>query len=403
MESGALYNIGRDGTLAKQEDSFKVGSLTSFEALVTGGDKRKEMLLRRSNASIGSIMADIVKEMLQHKLAAIHYEQTNNYLLFLPTMGFTLLSAIIAIFGTSEIVKETNTKVMLGIIVSVLQLGLSVLQSLSQQLNYSARAGFHLSCARTLSKLHQTATHTNYETRYDTMTSLLRSGNAFGGDIVFESDEDDTEESTDSEKPDSENDNRTSKAEEKQNTGNKMPKDRAQKAEAADSLAEQFKQALQQVDSFVPVQIANAFNVLESRIMVINESLMTNKTNSMVAWEQVLPALYFQLTETIIETRGWPFFVPSPIKSVEKALKDFKEALDVDRDNSADLLLDIMNRSNAIREDQHQLSRKREQREAQYTASISDAMKELDDIHEHDLGSSDHSESDPLISASSVV
>lgn len=124
------------------------------------------------------------------------------------------------------------------------------------------------------------------------MTSLLKSGNAFGGDIVFESDEDDTRESTDSEKPDSENDNRTSKAEEKQNTGNKMPK---QKAEAADSLAEQFKQALQQVDSFVPVQIANAFNVLESRIMVINESLMTNKTNSMVAWEQVLPALYFQL------------------------------------------------------------------------------------------------------------
>ena len=127
MDSGALYNIGRDGTLTKQEDSFKVGSLTSFEALVTGGDKRKEMLLRRSNASKGSIMADIVKEMLQHKLAAIHYEQTNNYLLFLPTMGFTLLSAIIAIFGTSEIVKETNTKVMLGIIVSVLQLGLSVL------------------------------------------------------------------------------------------------------------------------------------------------------------------------------------------------------------------------------------------------------------------------------------
>lgn len=113
---------------------------------------------------------------------------------------------------------------------------------------------------------------------------------------------------------------------------------------------------------------------------------------------------FFYRTETIIETRGWPFFVPSPIKSVEKALKDFKEALDVDRDNSADLLLDIMNRSNAIREDQHRLAKKREQREAHYTAtSISDAMKELDDIHEHDLGSSDHSESDPLISASSVV
>ena len=127
MDEGSLFNAGRDGTLANHQDTFKVDAMTSFEALIAGGDKRKEILLRRSNANLGSIMADIVKEMLQHKLAAIHYEHTNNYLLFLPTMGFTLLSAIIAIFGTSEIVKGTDTKVMLGIIVSVLQLGLSVL------------------------------------------------------------------------------------------------------------------------------------------------------------------------------------------------------------------------------------------------------------------------------------
>jgi hypothetical protein len=127
MTSGALLISGRDGTLPKHQDSFKVDALTSFEALVTGGDKRKETLLQRSNASVGSIMADVVKEMLQHKLAAIHYEHINNYLLFLPTMGFTLLSAVIAIFGTSEIVKGADIKVMLGITVSVLQLGLSVL------------------------------------------------------------------------------------------------------------------------------------------------------------------------------------------------------------------------------------------------------------------------------------
>jgi hypothetical protein len=99
---------------------------------------------------------------------------------------------------------------------------------------------------------------------------------------------------------------------------------------------------------------------------------------------------------------------------VEKALKDFKDALDVDRDNSADLLTDIMARSNAIREVQHQLAKKREERnqkyrnhnhEAHYTAAISKAMKELDDIHELDLEldtSADHSESDPLIHGSSI-
>jgi hypothetical protein len=167
-------------------------------------------------------------------------------------------------------------------------------QSLSQQLNYSARAGFHLSCARTLSKLHQTVTHANYESRYQTMNKLLRCGNNFGGDINFESDDEDAYENEDTDKSDGENDSRTSKAEEKQNAGNQKHKERVEK-EAVDSLAQQFKQALQQVDSFVPVRIANAFNVLESRIMIINESLMTNKTNSVVSWEQVLPALYFQL------------------------------------------------------------------------------------------------------------
>jgi hypothetical protein len=116
---------------------------------------------------------------------------------------------------------------------------------------------------------------------------------------------------------------------------------------------------------------------------------------------------FFYRAETIIETRGWPFRVPSPIESVEKALKDFKEALDVNRDNSADLLMDIMHRSDAIRQVQHQLAKKRQQQkhEAHYTAAISDAMKELDDIHEivFDQDSGDHSESDPLIGASSVV
>ena len=63
----------------------------------------------------------------------------------------------------------------------------------------------------------------------------------------------------------------------------------------SDSLGKQFKQAVEQVESIVPARIANAFNVLEARVKVLNESLMTNKNNSLVAWEEVLPALYFQL------------------------------------------------------------------------------------------------------------
>ena len=127
MTSGALLISGRDGTLPKHQDSFKVDALTSFEALVTAGDKKKETLLRRSNANIDKILADVIREMLQQKLASLHYDAINTRLLFVPTMAITLLSAIISIFGTSQIVKNNEQKIWFSIIVAVLQLLLSVL------------------------------------------------------------------------------------------------------------------------------------------------------------------------------------------------------------------------------------------------------------------------------------
>jgi hypothetical protein len=111
----------------KPKPAFQVDALTSFEALVTAGDKKKETLLRRSNANIDKILADVIREMLQQKLASLHYDAINTRLLFVPTMAITLLSAIISIFGTSQIVKNNEQKIWFSIIVAVLQLLLSVL------------------------------------------------------------------------------------------------------------------------------------------------------------------------------------------------------------------------------------------------------------------------------------
>lgn len=74
----------------------------------------------------------------------------------------------------------------------------------------------------------------------------------------------------------------------------KMPKQQMQR-QTTHSLTRQFKQAVDQVDSFVPVRVSNAFNVLETRVKCVNESLLTCKKNTLVAWEKVLIALYFQL------------------------------------------------------------------------------------------------------------
>ena len=106
---------------------FEVGPLTTFEYLVAGGNPNKEILLRRANANFDKILTDIVREMLQQKIASLYYEAINNYVLFAPTMVITLASAIISIFGTSQIIDDPTLKIWFSIVVACLQLVLSVL------------------------------------------------------------------------------------------------------------------------------------------------------------------------------------------------------------------------------------------------------------------------------------
>lgn len=40
--------------------------------------------------------------------------------------------------------------------------------------------------------------------------------------------------------------------------------------------------------------------------------------------KQVLPALYYQLTITIIGTKRWPFVIPDPEWAVTKTIEDFQ-------------------------------------------------------------------------------
>jgi len=402
--------------------SFRPGILTSYEALVAGGDMNKELLLRRSKSNVDKIMSDIIREMLQQKLASLHYDAISNYVLFAPTMVVTLLSAIVSIFSTSDMVEDPHMKTKLSISVACLQLFLSILQSLSKQLDYGAKAGFHRSAARTLQKIHDAAKHAEYESRYQSIFKALKENkrlsigmNVLGDlpDVLRDYDDSDDESghskiiqddknaaessppkrsstavSEDNENPDGDEDEKTKKG--------KGKKDKDQGNIHSDSLGKQYKQAVEQVESFVPIKIANAYNILEARIKVLNESLMTNKMHSLVAWEQVLPALYFQLSETIIEWPGWPLFIPKPSQSVEKTLKDFKESLNVDRNNNADLLMELLDRSTDIFTVNKRLAKKREMKEKGKSTSIV-AQKGIG--LDHSYGS----ETDQLITTSGVV
>ena len=105
----------------------EVNHLSSYETLVAGGDKTKEILLRRSKSNVDKILCDIVKEMLMQKLASLHFEAIGTWMLYAPTMFVTLFSACISIFSTSELVQNKDLKSELTIGVAFLQLFLSVL------------------------------------------------------------------------------------------------------------------------------------------------------------------------------------------------------------------------------------------------------------------------------------
>jgi len=68
-----------------------------------------------------------------------------------------------------------------------------------------------------------------------------------------------------------------------------------EKVDKMDSFTTQFHQALGAVDSVVPIGISAAFNMLETRINIINKSLMRDKNSAKISWEKVIPAAYFQL------------------------------------------------------------------------------------------------------------
>ena len=54
----------------------------------------------------------------------------------------------------------------------------------------------------------------------------------------------------------------------------------------------------------------------------------TNTTPIKVAWEKVYPALYYQLTLTIIGSKLWPYIIPGAEWAVDKTIKNFQHMND---------------------------------------------------------------------------
>ena len=107
---------------------------------------------------------------------------------------------------------------------------------------------------------------------------------------------------------------------------------------------------LQGCTSVVPIRITAAFDALESRINVCNKRLVpSGNPKPRISWEKVYPALYHQLTLTIIGSKLWPYVVPGAEWAVDKTIVDFKN-------HDASLFKVLIDRAQVIDEEYNSLT-----------------------------------------------
>lgn len=168
-------------------------------------------------------------------------------------------------------------------------------QSISKQLNFGGRAGFHNSASNALKTLYENAQHSITESQYTTISKALKTNKDISQ--VYNEQNNNEQNKEDSDSDDGGKSGKKSTEEDIQEAQLTKAEEEAEKEEEQrqSSITSQYKQAIEQVDSTIPINIEAAFSMLESRIFVINQSLMIDKSASLVAWERILPALYYQL------------------------------------------------------------------------------------------------------------
>ena len=93
----------------------------SYNAIVAGGDKTKEVLLQKKEASFNYLTAKILKEQQQQKLSALYYQALYDWLLFAPSIMITLVSGILAILVKSTLVPSEKSQTVIALAIAILQ------------------------------------------------------------------------------------------------------------------------------------------------------------------------------------------------------------------------------------------------------------------------------------------
>mmetsp|Transcript_32649 Transcript_32649/g.36370 ORF Transcript_32649/g.36370 Transcript_32649/m.36370 type:complete len:427 (+) Transcript_32649:73-1353(+) len=315
----------------------------TYEAFVADGNERKEFLLREEDASFNYLTGQILQEQQQHKLAAIHFHAVHDYALFIPSIAITCTSALLAILVKSTLVPKDKMQTLIAFVIAALSIFSAFLQAIMKQLDLSGRAGFHDSCETSLRRLRSFTLLNSREKRYDTIFKALKEnrrpsvGEKLTNFQIAEEKEKRKEEG-------SVDTNTSSTAapgnKDKDHTNSVDGKGKGNHAHNEATLTSQYRQAVDQCNSTVPINLSAAFNMLQARIELINKSTLKDKYNSKILWEDVMPVLYYQLSETIIQSKHWPLCIPEPEWTVTRTLEGFTQNIRNTKDSIVEVVLE---------------------------------------------------------------
>ena len=109
-----LVESADDGCCTTTNSSTMNRHISKLDDLVAGGSVEKEFLLKEKKVKFNFITTKILKEQQQQKLAALHYSAVHERCLFVPSIMFTLMSAVLAILVKSSLVPSDNAQTWIG-------------------------------------------------------------------------------------------------------------------------------------------------------------------------------------------------------------------------------------------------------------------------------------------------
>lgn len=285
--------------------------------MVAEGDREKLWLIKKKKKDFDYMTSSLLMEHQKNLLASLHFKACYDHLLFIPSIGITLGTGILAVLAQSGLYPE-RTQSLFTLCIAILASFSVFWQSFMKQLDYGGRASLHDSAATALTHILSLA---KIRSREQQITEL---NNAFSrsGSTELESVEGGVPVTTGV----TNQDGSGNISEEEGNVASvKSTEVPVVDGEDPSTLSKQFEQATQGCTSVVPIRITAAFDAIESRINVCNKRLVTSgNVKPRIAWEKVYPALYHQLTLTIIGSKLWPYVVPGADWAVEKTIANFQ-------------------------------------------------------------------------------